>query len=114
MIKGHWIAVINNNSNLSGFIALDTPELNQFVNDLKIGNTLRIKLNFPKIQKKNDIYLNYSLSGSGDAITRAVSLCERNRDPDKQYFEEQAIEKLTPDISEIPLKGEQSNIIFGY
>lgn len=89
IIKGLWVSSANEMGDQTIFVSLilSTEEQSQLIQNIKTGDTLRVKLS--TLEKgDDDIYFNFSLSGSSAAINRATDLCSANQNDDKRYFEQ--------------------------
>lgn len=89
VIDGAWTSSVNEMGDTVVFMSLITDDEARLISDMKLGNTLRIKIGFLE-KDKEDIYFNFSLNGSSAAINRAFALCQARRNSEKQYFDQKS------------------------
>lgn len=94
IIKGAWTSSANEMGDNIIFMTLLTHEKFNLIDQMKLGNTLRIKLNLSK-EGDNDLYLNFSLKGSSIAINRAQTMCHEFNNTDEKYFYQDNDKKST-------------------
>ena len=92
VIKGAWTSSSNEMGDKVVFISLLSKEQSNLISDLKLGNTLRVKLSFLD-QDKDDVYFNFSLKGSSASIDRSSLLCEMQSGGEEKYFRQDKKEK---------------------
>lgn len=100
IIEGAWTSSANNMGDNVIFVSLYTDKQVQLLSHIKIGNTLRIKIEFID-EDGDEFYLNFSLKGSSAAINRASALCLRQLNSDKKYFEQSVPNQSDPSLNNL-------------